>query len=210
MPNGFTRSKKGEEMYTLIGRDYENTIDDNDYIAFINKTRNSPHSSRNKKQVMVMVRLRADDGKEYLKYDLRETRYDAIGAEWSEYLPNLGVYPIPVANPTIQYGENMTTSEVRTGPIIRYDIGYEIPFIPEEVDKIHEMANDISYTQRTQYILKAGSKKVTVKKYQDFRDRDFDDLETGAYLLLEENEQEQLRPQRKSSKAKTIATIPTE
>lgn len=182
MPNGFTRSKKGEEMYALIGREYENTLDDNDYAAFLKKTRASPHSNRNKKQVMVMVRIKADDGNEYLKYDLRDTRYDAIGAEWSEYQPNLGVYPIPVANPTIQYGENNTTSEVRTGPIIRYDIGYEIPFSAKEVDEIHAMANDISFTQRTQYILKAGSKKITVKKYEDFRDRTFDELESGSYL----------------------------
>lgn len=182
MPNGFTRSRKGEEMYQLIGREYENTIDDNDYIAFLTKTRNSPHTARNKKQVMVMVRLKADDGKEYLKYDVRETRYDAIGKEWHEYQPNLGIYPIPIADPTIQYNENNTTSEVRMGPIIRYDIGYEIPFTTKEVDEIHEMANDISYTQRTQYILKAGSKKITIKKYEDFRDRTFDELETGSYL----------------------------
>lgn len=180
MPNGFTRSKKGEEMYALIGREYENTMDDNDYAAFLKKTRNSPHSARNKKQVMVMVRLKADDGKEYLKYDLRETRYDAIGAECNEYLPNLGVYPIPIANPTLEIGENMTTQEVRTGPIIRYDIGYEIPFTAENVDKIHEMANDISYTQRTQYIVKAGGKKITVRRYEDFRDKPFEELETGV------------------------------
>lgn len=205
VPNGFTRSKKGEEMYALIGREYENTIDDNDYIAFLKKTANSPHSTRNKKQVMVMVRLKADDGKEYLKYDLRETRYDAIGAEWSEYLPNMGVYPIPFANPTFQLGENLVTTEVRTGPIIRYDIGYEIPFTPENVDKIHEMANDISYTQHTQYILKAGGKKVTVKKYQDFRDRTFEELETGSFLLEEEP-----LPRKKSSKAKTIPSVTAE
>lgn len=182
MPNGFTRSKKGEEMYALIDREYENTMSDDDYAKFVKKTANSPHSARNKKQVMVMVRLRADDGNEYLKYDLRETRYDTIGAEYSEYLPNLGVYPVPVANPTLEFGENMTTREVRAGPIIRYDIGYEIPLTKENVDKIHEMANDISYTQRTQYIVKAGGRKITVRRYEDFRDKSFEELETGKKI----------------------------
>lgn len=181
MPNGFTRSKKGEEMYELIGREYENTLDDNDYINFLKVTRNSGHSSRNKKQVMVMVRLKADDGNQYLKYDLRETRYDAIGAEHSEYLANIGVYPIPIANPRLEMGDDNVAKEVRTGPIIRYDIGYEIPFTPEAADKIHEQANDISYTQRTQYILKAGGKKITIKTYEDFRNRSFEELESGKF-----------------------------
>lgn len=178
MPNGFFRSKKGEEMYALIHKPYENTMTDDHYAAFLKKTTNSPHSARNKQVVTIMVRERADDGNEYLRYELTDTRYDAIGAEWTQYCPNQGIYPIPVAQPKIEFGENMTAQEVVTGDIIRYDLGYEIPFTKENVDKIHELADDRARAHRTQYIVSEykGGPRWTVHDYATFRDSDFADL----------------------------------
>lgn len=186
MPNGFFRSTKGEEMYAKIGRPYENTLKDDQYAAFLKKTTNSPHSARNKKIVTHMIRERAEDGNEYLRYEISDTRYDGIGAEWTQYCPNQGIYPIPIAQPKIQFGENMTTQEVITGDIIRYDIGYEIPFTKEAVDKIHEMAND-RLRNRTEYVVSEykGGRRVTVPSYEDFRDKPFDELMSGKPVVIE-------------------------
>lgn len=181
MPNGFFRSKKGEEEYAKINKPYENTMKDNQYAEFLRKTANSPHSGRNKQVVTAMIRELGEDGNEYLRYELLDTRYDAIGAEFSQYCPHQGIYPIPIAQPKIEFGENMTTREVVTGDIIRYEIGYEIPFSSENVDKIHEMANDRSRSNRTSYIVSEykGGKRVTVPTYEDFRNKSFDVLFNG-------------------------------
>lgn len=180
MPNGFFRSPKGEEMYAKINKPYEDTLKDTQYAAFLRKTANSPHNARNKKVVTTMICERADDGNLYLRYELLDTRYDMIGAEWSEYCPNQGVYPIPIAQPKIVMGENMSSNEVVTGDIIRYEIGYEIPFTPENVDKIHEMAVDIG-RNRTQYVVSEykGGRRVTVVSYEAFRNKPFDELFNG-------------------------------
>ena len=111
-------------------------------LTFLKKTANSPHSAKKQEDCNSMIRERAEDGNEYLRYELRDTRYDAIGAEWTQYCPNQGIYPIPVAQPKIEFGENMTTQEVVTGDIIRYDIGYEIPFTKEEWIRFMKMANE--------------------------------------------------------------------
>jgi len=181
MPNGFFRSKKGEEMYALISKPYENTMKDDQYAEFLRRTTNSPHSARNRKVVTAMIRELGEDGNEYLRYELRDIRYDAIGAEHEEYCPNQGVYPIPVAQPKIEFGENMTTREVVTGDIIRYELGYEIPFTPEAADKIHELANEKSRSNRTTYAVSEykGGKRIGVPTYEDFRNKPFDILFNG-------------------------------
>lgn len=171
-------------MYALINKPYENTLKDDQYAAFLKKTANSPHSARNKRVVTTMIRELGEDGNEYLRYELLDTRYDAIGAEYSQYCPNQGVYPIPKAQPKIQFGENMTSSEVVTGDIIRYEIGYEIPFTPENADKIHEMANERSRSSRTMYAVSEykGGKRITVSTYEDFRNKSFDTLFNGKQV----------------------------
>lgn len=173
-------------MYQQIGRPYENTMKDDQYAAFLKKTTNSPHSARNKKVVTNMIRERADDGNEYLRYEISDTRYDAIGAEWTQYCPNQGVYPIPITQPKIQFGENMSTTEVLSGDIIRYDIGYEISFTKEHVDKIHEMANDRS-RNKTEYVVSEykGGRRITILSYEDFRDKPFDELMAGKPVVIE-------------------------
>jgi hypothetical protein len=189
MPNGFTKSKKGVEEYAKVNKQYENTTTDNDIETFERRTANSPHSAKNKKVVQVMVREMADDGEQYLVYDLSDRRYTAIGAEVTQYMPSQGKYPIPIVQPRIEMGPNMTTQEIVNGPIIRYDVGYEIPFTKANVDRIHQMADDKSQTARTQYIVKrAGGMKHSVNKYEDFRDGDFEDLETKGRITLTEEE----------------------
>ena len=182
MPNGFFRSTKGEMEYAKINKPYENTMKDDQYAAFLKKTASSPHSNRNKKVVTAMIRERADDGNIYLRYELMDTRYDAIGAEWSQYCPNQGIYPIPIAQPKIVFGENMTSQEIVTGDIIRYEIGYEIPFTAEAADQIHEMANDKSRANRTQYLVSEykGGKRFTIVSYEAFRDKPFEELISGT------------------------------
>lgn len=176
MPNGFFKCPEGIAAYTAIGKEYDNTLDDTRYENILKITANSPHSGRNTKTATVMVRLLADDGNEYLKYDLHEIRYDSIGAFHEVYAPNIGTYPKPVTQPSIQLGADMTTHDVVNGPIVRIDTGFLIPFTAENVDNIHQMAN-----MRTQYITKrqTGGQRFTVKKYEDFRDKPFVELETG-------------------------------
>lgn len=180
MPNGFFRSKKGEEEYAKINKPYENTLKDTQYAAFLKRTANSPHSGRNKKIVTAMIRERADDGNEYLRYELLDIRYDTIGAECREYCPNQGIYPIPIAQPKLVWNENMTVQEVVTEDITRYEIGYEIPFTGENADKIHEMAIDKA-RNRTAYFVSEykGGKSTTVPNYDAFRNKSFEELESG-------------------------------
>lgn len=183
MPSGFFKCQEGIDAYHAVGREYDNTLDDTRYEDILKKTANSPHSGRNKRVVRNMVRERADDGNEYIKYDLYELLYDAIGAWYEVYHPNVGTYPIPVTQPTLELGADMTTRSVVSGPIVRIDIGYSIPFTKENADKIHEMANDVSFRERTQYILKkGGARRIDILRYEEFRDKSFEELETGKPL----------------------------
>ena len=181
MPNGFFRSPKGEAEYAKIGKEYENTLKDNQYAEFLRKTANSPHSARNKQVVTLMIREKGEGDMEYLRYELLDTRYDAIGAEFSEYCPNQGIYPIPIAQPKLEMGANMTTREVVLGDIIRYELAYEYPFTAENADNIHKMAVDTG-RNRTQYCVSEykGGKRVTVANYEDFRNKSFDELFNGT------------------------------
>ena len=189
MPAGFFKCQEGIDAYNKVGKEYDNTLDDNRYDHILKVTANSPHSARNIEVVRAMVREIADDGNEYIKYDVHEVLYDAIGAWHEVYKPNIGTYPIPIVQPTIQMGANMTSSEVVNGPVIRVDTGYLIPFSPEAADKIHAKCNDVSQRERTQYILKrGGARRITIKNYADFRDKSFQELETGKSSTLQEPE----------------------
>lgn len=186
MTNGFFKCKEGIDAYRAVGKEYDDTLEDIRYERILKQTQNSPHSAKNKKAVRVMVRELADDGNEYLKYDLHEVRYDAIGAPHEIYRPNIGLYPIPVAQPTIDYGPDGTAREVVNGPIVNIETGYSIPFTKEAADKIHELCNDISNRERTQYLIKrSGGKRNPCRNYQDFRDRTFEELESGKPVIVE-------------------------
>lgn len=195
MPSGFFKSQEGVDAYNAIQRPYDDTVDDLRYEKILKQTNNSPHSAKNKKAVRVMVRVVADDGNDYLKYDEHEVRYDAIGAPHETYKPNLGTYPIPISQPTLDYGTDGVAREVVNGPIVNIETGYSIPFTKENVDKIHAMANDISYSQRTQYILKVDGRKFTIKKYEDFRDLTVEELRNGG--KVEQGQAEAIGPKTK-------------
>jgi hypothetical protein len=181
MPSGFFKCQEGMDAYSAIGKEYDNTLDDIRYDNILKTTRNSPHTNKNKKLVRVMVRLVApEDGQEYIKYDLYELRYDAIGAWHEVYQPNVGLYPIPVTQPKIEYGPGGQVQEVVNGPIVRIDTGYSIPFTKESADDIHKMCNDISQRDRTQYLAKLGNgKRITCKNYTIFRDWTLEEIEAG-------------------------------
>ena len=180
MPSGFSKCQEGIDAYARVGKPYDDTLDDIRYENILKKTVNSPHTARNQKVVRVMVRELANDGNEYIKYDLQEVLYDAIGGFEEIYHPNIGLYPIPVVQPKIDFGPDMTTHDVVSGPIVRIDTGYLVPFTKENADKIHEMANDVSQTERTQYTIKrTGGKRWHCANYLMFRDMSFEDIETG-------------------------------
>jgi hypothetical protein len=180
MPSGFFKCQEGIDAYKTVGKPYDDTLDDIRYENILKITRNSPHSSKNKKIVRVMVRLVADDGQEYIKYDLYELLYDAIGAWHEVYQSNVGLYPIPVTQPKMEYGPGGQVQEVVNGPIVRIDTGYSIPFTKEAADDIHKMCNDISQRDRTQYLAKLGNgKRITCKNYAVFRDWTLEEIETG-------------------------------
>jgi hypothetical protein len=186
MPNGFFKCQEGIDAYRKVGKEYDNTLDDTRYDHILKVTVNSPHSGRNKQVVRVMVRELADDGNEYIKYDMHELLYDAIGAWHEVYKPNLGTYPIPFTQPQIEFGSDMTTKDVVNGPVIRIDTGYLIPFTKEAADKIHQQANDVSQRERTQYLIKrGGARRITVPSYQVWRDKTFQELETGKSVEVE-------------------------
>ena len=193
MPSGYFKCKEGVEAYEAVGKPYDDTLDDIRYDKIIKQTRSSPHQSRNKKVVRNMVRLIADDGEEYIKYDLHETRYDTIGAWHEIYQPNVGTYPIPVTQPTIDYGPDGTARDVVNGPIVRIDTGYLIPFTKENVEKIHKMANDISHTGRTQYIAKKGGRRILLRSYSEFRDATFVEIESGLVPEAEKAKAQKIR-----------------
>jgi hypothetical protein len=180
MPSGFSKCEEGVEAYHKVGKEYDDTLDDVRYETILKKTVNSPHSKRNQKIVRVMVRELANDGNEYIKYDLQEILYDAIGGFEEVYRPNIGLFPIPVVQPKIDFGPDMTTRDIINGPIVRIDTGYLLPFTKENADKIHEMSNDISQTERTQYTIKrTGGKRWHCANYAMFRDMTFEDIELG-------------------------------
>jgi len=186
MPNGFFKCQEGIDAYSAIGKEYDDTLDDTRYDHILKVTANSPHSARNRNVVRVMIRELADDGNQYIKYDIQETKYDAIGAYHGTYKPNVGTYPIPRTQPKIEFGADMTTKDIVNGPIIDIETGYLIPFTKEAADKIHAMADDASQRHRTQYTIKrTGGRRVACQNYLAWRDRTFEELEIGTSQEVE-------------------------
>lgn len=183
MPNGFFRSDKGVEEYSKIGKEYPNTQTDEAYLAFQKRTSNSPHSARNRKELHALIRELGDDGKEHLVWDMREVRYTPLGAEDPFYCPSMGKYPIPITRPQLVIGENMQTTEIVSGNVIRNDIGYELDYTKENVEELHKYSTDNRQQGRTQYIVRRiGGRKITIPIYEDFRDGDFADLELNGRI----------------------------
>jgi hypothetical protein len=198
MPNGFFRSEKGIEEYQKIGKEYPNTQTDEAYLAFLKRTSNSPHSARNRKELHALVRELGDDGNEHLVWDMREVRYTPLGAEDPFYCPRMGVYPIPITRPQLVIGENMQTTEIVSGNVIRNDIGYEMDYTKENVEKLHEFSMDKKQQGKTQYIVRRiGGQKIGVNKYEDFRDGEFDDLERNGKITITSQETERKSTTRK-------------
>ena len=166
--------------------EYPKTIDDVNYEQWLKITTNSPHSARNRKELLSLVRELGDDGNEHLVWDYRDIRYTAIGAEKPFFMWRQGRYPIPIAQPQLTIGDNMQVQEVQTGQILRTEIGYTTPYTRENVEKIHgEMANDKGQRVRTQYIVRRiGGRKINIPSYEDFRDGDFIDLETNGKITI--------------------------
>ena len=185
MPKGFFRSDKGVAEYKRIGKEYPNTMDDDRYVKYLRRNANSPHSARNKIELHTLVRELANDGKEYLVWSMRDVMYSPLGGEDPFFRTGLGKYPIPITRPSIVLGENMQTSEVVTGDVIRDDIGYEKPYTRENIEALHEYAMDYRQQGKTQYIVRRiGGRKITIPKYEDFRDGDFEDLEKNGKITL--------------------------
>lgn len=178
MPNGFWRSEKGVEEYRKIGLDYPNTVTDDNYALFLKRNANSPHSSRNRRELRQLIRELANDGNQYLLYDMYEVMYSPLGGEDEFYCPGQGIYPIPVARPKIEIGPDMVTTDIVTGEIKRIDIGYELSFTKENCEMLHKYANDKSQQGGTQYILRrVGGREYRILTYESLRDNLFEELE---------------------------------
>jgi hypothetical protein len=67
-------------------------------------------------------------------------------------------------------------------------MGYEFPFTKENVDSIHKLANDRSRNNRTEYIVSEykGGRRFTILSYEDFRDKSFEELQTGKPPLIQQ------------------------
>ncbi len=70
MPSGFNKSDEGTKAYQDIGRAYDLTLADEHHERFLKQTQASQHSGKAKTEIIKIRRVMADDGKEYLVYDV--------------------------------------------------------------------------------------------------------------------------------------------
>jgi hypothetical protein len=176
----FWYSKKGEEMYRAIGKEYPKHPFDLDYEKFLRVTANS---TDNKYIINRMIRYQdgeGDDAKEYILYDLQEIRRDGVGNQTKRTRQYLGMYPIPEAQRKVVYDED-GQPQTKTVGISDIITGYEIPFTVEKADELHKLGGVDKYSatnkHKTEYLVeKSNGMVISVDSYKDWRDGDFETL----------------------------------
>jgi hypothetical protein len=107
--------------------------------------------------------------KEYIICNMIERRKDALGNVKHHTHSDLGVYPIPIPNWVYKLGgedEGYEKMRVVEG-IERYDIGYSMPYTPENVDELAKLCR-----WNTSYSIERlnGGNRMKVDSLKDFRE----------------------------------------
>jgi hypothetical protein len=93
MPTGFTKSEEGVKEYSKISAPYPDASWDNEYEAFLGKTKKCPPERRTK-EIRTMIRKVVDD-REYIIHNEMLRAQDSLGNTLHCFRSNLGKYPIP-------------------------------------------------------------------------------------------------------------------
>jgi hypothetical protein len=210
-------SQKGEEMYKAIDRPYPLHSFDVAYNTFMRKTKNSKD---NETIITKMIRLKLpseenqDDeleGKEYILYDVRETRRDGLGNKKTYVRLNLGKYPIPEKILEMKFDEDFQPVQKVVG-VGEVHTGYEIPFTKERAEEMHKLCKDkITATNsiRTQYLVqKYNEYKISVDSFKDWLTGDFETLYATGNARGEEKPV--VKPKTKKSKEREQAEFQKE
>lgn len=190
MVTGYWKSDEGVKAYSDIGLSYPAEVLDIEYDKFKAMIANSPHNQKNKETVTSIVRILADDQKEYLTYGCNETGYDALGNEREFFRGDLGKYPKPIPRYEMRIGPDMS-QEKRVVEILRHDVGYSIPAGAGAADKLHKSADEKKQQGATSYyVQRANASPIKVTNFDAFKDGDFNELEKFGMTLDQWTEQQ--------------------
>jgi hypothetical protein len=175
---GFTKSNEGVAEYSKIGKEYDYDLADELYKNWLRETTAeglSEYTHHKTKEVTKIVRVRAEDGKEYLLYSLIEYRVDVALNVKHWWLPNIGKYPIPTPRyetTSIEFGK----FNRRIAEVVNIETGFSIPFTKDNLDKIRDIG--LPPQGKVQYIVETfNGIKTSVATHEDLRnEEDFDAL----------------------------------
>jgi hypothetical protein len=201
-PN-YTKSDEGVAEFKKAGLEYPDNDSDTAYQILLERTPTgpgNPFAKKNKTRITAIYRYRLAPGREFLVWNEVETRYTPLGNPEQDHRLNLGRYPV------IEYQNIMKQEEsgyryTVTEPTGYTKTGYSMPYTLEDIDILHKNASDDygfeELNEReikpTRYYLKDLRKRTTVsvKKWEDFRDGDFDELyEYGTKITSPEQAQQ--------------------
>jgi hypothetical protein len=198
----YLKSKEGIAEFKKAGLQYPDSYLDEHYEKFLERTPAGPgnnFSHKNKTRITSVTRIRLAPGKEFLIWNQTETRYSPLGNHEQDTRLNLGRYPVIEYRNVTQEDEDTGYRHTVTEPTGYTKTGYSLEYNLnlESIDNLHKNANDDyefeELTEKeikpTHYYLQDLRKKTTVviRKWEDFRDGDFNELwEYGKKVSSEE------------------------
>lgn len=180
MPSGYLESEAGQREFAKLGIAYPKTLQDEFYDEWSRKEntsadRLSEYSRHKEREVTSITRVRnGSDSKEYLLYSFVHYRLDKALNVTHRFRPQVGKYPIPQAEFSIQRTD-FGGEERKFKEIVNTETGYFIPFTTKKLDEIKNIGLDLGGKVSYSVVTDNGL-RVTVASYDDLRNGDYDEV----------------------------------
>jgi hypothetical protein len=205
----YVKSEEGVTEYRKAKVPYPDTYIDKAYQQFLDRTPDEEGNDfrhKNHTRVTKIGRVRLPGGKEYLLWDEVQVRFTPLGNPERFALTNLGCYPIIVIRREM-IQESNGLKRVIMRPSDETITGYSLEYSVENIDRLHKDANDNAdvalvdedsiSNPTTQYILHSnpdrGNERVSIEKWEDFRDGDFMELFEYGQKITSDKEAEDIK-----------------
>lgn len=178
----YNDSEAQRQEYQKIGQAYEETEEDKSYKQILKEIENDPNK---KERITSMTRILVAPGEEYIVYHHTWEGINPIGSFRKTTQTNVGIYghfePI--------YERYITEDNTFAQKLIskNTDTAYFIPFTKERAEKLHKLCNDTPAkpsSRTSYYVLPEGGTKITIPKYEDWLNGEFDDLHEHGKITL--------------------------
>jgi hypothetical protein len=181
-------SPEGIAEYKKLGKEYPRTEFDKDFAYFMQRIEWDPDK---RETIGSISRLKVSDESEFLIYSSKWEGHDEALKNYDHRTRDkLGIYEKLEKHTTRSLNiENQIEERTTIG---RKTLAYSIPFTKERLEELHKICNDRSANpaDKTKYYVEPlGGTEITIIRYEDFLNGDFEDLHKNGAITITVSEQ---------------------